>query len=393
MSLAPRPPLPALTATLAVALAVAVVGCDTSSCESSGLNCPPGPGQEDVVAGVSLSALFAPPRGAEVEAALAGWRAGVPPSRQAVLRDVAVVDLGERETVRVVEGVSETGVRFVGALRLPAREAGDARTRPVLLVLGPDADADVGATVRRLPVRDDLAGEFATLHLAYRGGTLRVGGQSFSSPGPPSTYNGDAEDAYALVAGLASLGGLAGVDRRRVAVAGEGRGGAVALLYAARAKARGRAVPAYVLSLAAPASLFTPSVETAARQFLTDRPVGDFPGIADALAATAGRVRDGEATVEQARLELLRRSAAPFFAPPRGAAPPFVFAVFGLTGSRITREDARALDFLTGQPENGLYLEIEDGTDASIGRDGQVLSTGASFLCALVLSDTVAGCR
>lgn len=379
---------------VAFLLLAVLVGCDTTECESSGLDCPPvGPGGDTVVAGVNLDSLFAPPTGEEIAAVQAEWARPSDPDSATILREVTTLDLGGRETVRVVEGVSPevSGPLFVAAVRQPPRVAGDARTRPLLLVLGDEPDADVSALLRNLAVRDDLKDEFVILFLAYRGGTLRVGGQSFSSAAAPSVYEGDAEDALALVTGLRALGGNVGIDLNRLAVVGHSRGGNVGLLMSARAKAQSRGVPQYVLSLAAPTSFFTQSVKETARGYLEVGSAGVIPGIRSVLDATAGRVRDGELTVREARLELLRRSAAPFFAPPRGSVPPFIFAAYAENDVFVPREDARALDFLTSQ--QGLYLELENVTHETIRSDGQVLSIGAAFLCRDVLSDTVAGCR
>ncbi len=375
-----------------VALVFTLAGCD-SQCERSGLGCGTTGGDDDpVVAGVHVDSLFAPPTGAEIAAVEAAW--ATPPDEPAALRLAATLDLGDRETVRVVEGVAPGAPvpLFVGAIRQPPREAGDARTRPLLLVLGDGPDADVSALIRDLAIREDLKDEVVMLFLAYRGGTLRVGDRSFSSAAPPSVYDGDAEDALTLVSGLDDVGDLVGVDPSRLAVVGHGRGGNVALLMAARAKARGQTVPQYVLSLAAPTSFFTPRVAALARDYLMGQSPDDLPGLQSVLDATAGRVQSGAATIREARIGLLRRSAAPFYGPGRRFVPPFVFAAYGVNDLLVPLEQARALDFLTGRPEQGLYIELEDATHTSIQSDGEVLSSGAVLLCSLLLSRTDPSC-
>lgn len=376
-----------------LALVVAASACDSgSSCERSGLGCPPtDPGADEVVTGVDLGALFAAPRPDEIEAVLAGWRTA--PDSAALLREVAVLDLGGRETVRVIEGRRPgLGVAFVGAVRQPPRIAGDARQRPLLLVLGDEPDADVGQLIESLAVRRDLRDDVVMVFLAYRGGALRVAGRSFPTAAPADPYAADGEDAWALVTGLGSVVSDPSIDVGRFAIVGHGRGGNVALLEAARARERGRGLPRYVLSLAAPTSFFTPTSRFSARQVLTGQPAGPLPAIAGVLDATALAVRDGERTAEGARLELLRRSGAFFFAPPRLSTPPFLFAAAPISNVVVPLEDARALDYLNGQPDRGLYLELEGETHTSIQANDQVLSSGGVLLCRLLLESAPPEC-
>ena len=377
----------------AALLALTLAGCDSGSCERSGLGCPPTGSEDDpVVAGVDLAALFAAPRGEEIEAVLAGWRS--PPTPAVALREVAVLDLGGREIVRVVEGVrAGTGPVFVGAVRQPPREPGDARKRPLLLVLGDDPDADVGRLIADLAVREDLQDDVVMVFLAYRGGTLRVGGQSYASAAPADPYAADGEDAWALATGLRAIIGDPTVDVDRLAIVGHGRGGNVALLAAARARVRQQGVPSYILALSAPTSFFTPTARFSARQVLTGGPAGSLPAVAGVLEATAVAVRDGRQTTEQARLGLLRRSGAFFFAPPRLSAPPFLFAAVPTNGVVVPLEDARALDFLNGAPGRGLYLELDNVSHTTVQANAQVLSTGGVLLCDRLLNNEPAECR
>ena len=385
----------ALRVGVAVTLALALAGCDSGSCERSGLDCPGGPGGRTIVAGVDLDSLFAQPTGAEIEAVLAEWRSTPDPDSAVTLREVAVIDRGGRETVRVVEGVRDRteAVVFVAAIRQPPRGAGDATQRPVVLALGDAPDADVDLLIRDLALADRLKDEVALVFLAYRGGTLRVDGQSFSAPAPPDPYRAEAEDAWALLTGLPDLGGDAALDPSRVAIIGHGRGGTVALLEAARAKARGRGVPRYILSLAAPTSFFTPNSRFAIRSVLEDRSPGLVPAIGAVAEVTAGRVRDGDATIAEARLGLLRRSPAFFFMPPRLSPPPVVVAAYGTNDIVVPIEDARAFDFLTGEPERGLYFELDGATHNSVQRDPQVHGTGGVLLCELLLNNVPTDCR
>ena len=377
-------------------LTLALAGCDTTSCERSGLDCPgPGSSDVDVVAGVDLAALFARPTGAEIEGVLSEWRGGPTPEQQVAFRDVALYSLGNRESISVLAGAQadESAAVVYAAVRQPPRPAGDVRTLPLVLVLGDTPGADVETMIRDLALPDGLKDEVVLVFLAYRGGTLRVQGETYSSGVPADPYAGDGEDAWALLAYLASRSpASAPYDAQRLAIIGHGRGGSVALLEAARAKVRTRAVPRLVLSLAAPASFFTPTSRFAARQYLLGNSPGTLPAVESVMQATAGAVRSGEATLAEARVGLVRRSASWFFMPPRLPAPPYIVAAYGEADIVVPIEDGRALDFLTGQPDRGLYFELENTGHQSIQANDQVLSTTRAEVCARLFTTPPRAC-
>lgn len=376
-----------------LALALALAACDSDACERSGLGCPVEPGDRTVIAGVDIDSLFAPPTGTEIEAVLSDWRSGPARDSAVTLRLVERLDLGGRETVSVVEGVRGGQRVFVGAVRQPPRAVGDARRRPLLLVLGNEPDTQIEALMQDVALRQDLKSEVVMVFLAYRGGTLRVAGRPFASPAPSDPYAADGEDAWALVTGISGVVSDPTIDASRLASIGHGRGGNVALLQAALAKARDRGVPRYVQSLSAPTSFFTSSTRTTAVRYLLGQALGEVPAVQGVLQATAGRVRDGRQSVAQARLGLLRRSASFFFAPPRLAPPPFIFAAYGDAAQIVPSEDARVLDFLSGRPDDGLYLELENEGFFSVQRNAQVIRVSGVFLCDLLLSSSLPECR
>ena len=86
--------------------------------------CPIGPGDNGIVDGVNLNVLFAEPSVAEIQRARREI-SGRPQSVVSV-ETVTTIDLGGRETVRVVAGLVASGdTAFVGAIRVPPRVAGD----------------------------------------------------------------------------------------------------------------------------------------------------------------------------------------------------------------------------------------------------------------------------
>ena len=355
---------------------LAAPACDTEptvECPRA-TDCPEPPATGPVVEGVDLDALFAPPTQAEIDA-VAREVAGRPPSVASV-ETVATVDLGGRETVRVVAGRDASGaVAFVGAVHQPPRPAGDQRARPLRLILTDGPDVDLERALGVPPLRDPLDGEFVSVVLAYRGQRLSVAGRSFGSDVPPEPYDRDADDALALVAHARASASLDRSDPDRLLTVGWGRGGTVALLATARGLG-----PDMVVTLGAPSDFFLPSVRADARRFLTGAPVSALPALASVLEASAAPVRDRTATVAQARLALLRRSPAPFTRP-----PPYVVAVHGGRDQAVPVEHGQALTEVFGTTES-LYLQVNEADHTSVLTDGEVVSTVSTLVCERVLS-------
>lgn len=383
----PRVP-PVVRSRLALAAVLVLVGgCDSGpGCVPSEPACFPEEGGDRVVDGVDLLALFAPPRPGEVDAVRAAW--GTPERADIVLRNVTTLDLGGRETVRVVAGFERGGTDtvFVGAVRQPPRAAGDTRTRPSFLFLGDGPDADVASLATSLPIDPALHGEFVTLFMAYRGGALTVGGRTFRSDVPPDPYDADADDALAFLAGLRTLPTPEPVDLECVVEAGHGRGGTVTLLAIERAKERGEPLPPLVVSLAAPTDFFLRSVREAGRRYLLGRDAGSISGLDRVLAQTAGRVRSGEATLQDARLDLLRRSPAYFSAP-----PPFIVGAHGGRDAVVPVEHGLALDGLVGTSE-AVFFALPEADHETILRDPQPQTVVNNRVRQFVLADG-APCR
>lgn len=364
---------------------VLLAGCDSEvTCDSSGVNCPPGGDRE--VDGVDLVALFATPSPVEVDSIRALWRE--PRDAGLVLRTVATVDLGGRETVRVVAGfkAGRPDTVVVGAVRQPPREVGDTRTRPAFLFLGDGPDADVASLAAALPIDPALRSEFVSLFLAYRGGSLTVGGRTFHSTVSPGPYDADADDALAFLSGLRSLATPEPVDFGCLVAAGHGRGGTVTLLAIERAKERGDPLPTLAISLAAPTDFFLRRVQEAGRRYLLGGEAGSIPGLDGVLAQTVGRVRTGEATLQDARLDLLRRSPAYFVAP-----PPFIVGAHGGRDAIVPIEHGRALDGLVGTPD-AVFFALPEVDHETILSDPQPQAVANNRVRQFILADN-APCR
>ena len=330
--------------------------------------------------GVNLQALFAPPTGAEIDTARARWSV---PSPGVVLHREAIIDLGDRETVQVFAAFEPGGsdTLFVGAVRQPPRLPGDTRTRPAFVFLGDGPDADVGALAASLPLAPRLRGDFATIHLAYRGGTLTVGGRRFRSTVEANPYDADADDLLDFLDSVQAYPDQVETDFGCYVAAGHGRGGGVVLLANERAKARNAPAPSLVISLGAPTDFFLDSVQEAGRRYLRGLDPGPVPGIRGVFDQTVKPVRAGTLTPAEARLDLLARSPAYFAAP-----PPFIVAAHGERDSVVPIAHGRSLGGLFGDPE-AVFFDLAEAGHASVLVDSEPQNVIRTVIESRVLGD------
>ena len=287
-------------------LALALAACDGSDPKPD----PPlplPPAGDEIVNGVNLTRLFASPSRDERSAVRDTWaaREAQQPERYAYA-EVARGASGEA-TLVVFEGrlLSETGEAVVhhAVARLPSRPAGDARSLPVLFLSPKEratSDAAFFTTTDTPRLRDDVV----QILVAWRGGSIRALGQTFSAPAPERPYDADADDALAAQAALALSPDLPfTVDFERSAWAGRGRGGTVALLAAARS-----GQPDAVVTWAAPTGFLLPSVYGDVERALRGGDPTDLPGFDPLYREAIFPIRDSDARLAEARRELLLRS-------------------------------------------------------------------------------------
>ena len=376
----PRLPVSRSLAPWFCALALGLGACDggplSEPCDDADPTCGP---SREVVAGVDLTALFMAPTSGEVGAALEAVAAE---ERARAVEAVATVDLGGRETVTVLRGgdASAAEARFVGAVRQPPRASGDVRRRPLLLVLWDGLDADLDEVVDALPVREAVRDAAVLVFAAPRGGSLRVAGETVASSADADLLSPTtARDALALLDYVRARASTFDADPARVGIVGYGTGGHTALAAGARTD-----LDRLLVSIAAPTSLFVSSVRDAARRSLRDEPVGAFPGLTDALDATAGQVRDGGLNVDAARTAMLVRSPA-FLQLAPGATPGYLFAVHGRTDTDVPPDHGDALGDAARRPY-GVYLSLPATNHRTVLQDAEVNGTTAVLLCEYLLA-------
>ncbi len=251
---------------------------------------------DEVVAGVNLTALFATPTSAEVAAA----RTTAPATdAEATLTALPAGRDGAR---RFRLALDREGRRIVTALVRVPTTLGSNTILPTVLVLTDGTDGAQATDALTDAAFGPLVDAFVQVVVAYRGEALEVDGDAARSDLAPDPYRADVADVRAVLAALARA---PNVDRQRVGVVGVGRGGTVALLTALQDPAVGA-----VVTLGAPSDLFAPSFRAEARaQLLGQTPASPYPAL-DVLAAPVLAVRDGQLAPDAARLGLIALSPA-----------------------------------------------------------------------------------
>jgi dipeptidyl aminopeptidase/acylaminoacyl peptidase len=259
----------------------------------------------DVVAGVNLDALFAPPTAAEVDATLADWA-----SRDVSARDVAVVDssvvsLGSSTevSVRVVSHTVD-GLTHFGAIAVPVGAAPGGL--PLLLVAHPgDAGIDLDQWLQLLAYGlGGVLSDYVLVIPSFRSEPLVFQGTQYLSAGPASPWDGDVDDALALL--NAAIATTPEADGGRIGALGLSRGATVALLAAIRDPRI-----AAVVEFFGPTDFLGPFVRGIVHDALLGHVV-DLPGVAPLTAQFIQPLARGELTVAEVRAQLIRRSPVYF---------------------------------------------------------------------------------
>lgn len=279
--------------TLRLFLAASFVAC------GGGPVAPPDDARE-----VDLDALFAPASQAEVDAVAVDWAARSPLAAgvQAEL-DTTVPAGPTTMRVRIVSHLVDGG-RHYGALLLAD---GTPTPAPVLVFAHPgDEGVAVEDVLNQIALVGDVARRFVWVVPSFRSESLRFAGDSWRSEGETSPFDGDVDDALALLD--VALGVEAGADTSAIGVLGFSRGAGVALLMGARDPRIDRVVEFF-----GPTDFFGSWVRGVVADVL-DGGTPDLPGLAFLNARWLEPLRVGERTTAEVRLELVRRSPVLFAA-------------------------------------------------------------------------------
>jgi len=271
-----------------------VTGCELSSSLDD----------ENVVAGVNLTEVFAEPTDGEIQAVLGEWA-----SRLAAATNVSVVKTeaislnGKAATVRIVSH-DVGGVTHYGAV-VSADNLSPGSTPVLVYSHGGDSGVSVDNEFLLLTsLFADISDRFVYVIPSFRDETLDFQGIEWQSDGPASPWDWDVDDALSLIEVAKEV--EPGADGERIAVLGFSRGAGVGMLMSARdARIDG------VLDFFGPTDFFGPFVQDVTVEILEGNP-RILPGLDFLSEEFVLPYRDGLISLERIRGELVRRSAVIF---------------------------------------------------------------------------------
>jgi dipeptidyl aminopeptidase/acylaminoacyl peptidase len=258
-----------------------------------------------IVAGVNLDELFAPPTAAEIAAVGDEWDGRDASAQQldVLLVDTVPVGTAAQVTVRIVSHMVGDALHY-GAVVAPA--GAPAASRPLLVVgHGGDDGIDIDDTLLLLGFGlADAVNDFVFVVPSFRSEPLVFHDVEYRSGGTPSPWDRDVDDALALLNAAGEVAPEA--DTSRIGVLGFSRGAGVGLLMAIR-EPRIDAVVEFF----GPTDFFGTFVQDVVEEALLGTP-RNLPGLADLDAQFIQPLKRGELTIQDVRLELVRRSPVYF---------------------------------------------------------------------------------
>jgi pimeloyl-ACP methyl ester carboxylesterase len=262
-----------------------------------------GTGPEEAFDRADLTLLFAPVTDSERRIVLAEWASRDVGAHdvQVLLRDTVTVGIDTVE-VRILSHRVQ-GNRHYGALVVPIDGQGTLRT-----VLAYSHFSNVGVNVESTlfslgAVAGLRSNQFALSIPSYRGKTLSYGTQSWTSEGSVSIWDGEVDDALALIHVAWQQPGVATGNAAAFGLSG---GGAIALLTAIREPGVTRVVDFF-----APTDFFGPFAQQLLLDILDDQPP-DLSSVPDLQNSVVDPFERGDLSLADMRFELLRRSASHF---------------------------------------------------------------------------------
>ncbi len=259
---------------------------------------------EREVGDVDLDALFAPPLPSEIAAVLADWQSRDVSSRDYRLEQSTAVVIGGglQATARIVSHIVD-GNRHYGAIVVPA-DAAPSSLPVIVYAHGGDSGVSVEELVLATSFFGSQAAGFVFVIPSFRSEVLSWGQVSWRSEGEASPWDGDVDDALAVL--NVALETSAAADPSRIGVLGFSRGGGVGLLMGVRdARIDG------VVEFFGPTDFYDGYVRGIVEEALRGS-LRDLPGLRVLNDRYIQPLRTGAVTITQTRAQLLLRSAVYF---------------------------------------------------------------------------------
>jgi len=277
--------------------------CMVSACSDSSSPLAPNANNGRIVEGIDLDVLFAKPSEAEINVILSEWgtrEVAVQNSNE--LSRSAVVMGGAPGTIRIVSH-TVGGVKHYGAIVAPDDRA--ARSLPVLIYThGGDNGTSKFEVELILAIMAADAGKFVFVVPSYRSEPLAVDGTTWVSEGEPSPWDRDVDDALALL--NVALQITPEADPERIGIIGFSRGACVGLLMAIRDSRID-----LVVEFFGPTDFLGEFAQKVTAEALRGNP-RDLPGLDYLNAKLIQPLKNGRLSINDVRLELMRRSPVYF---------------------------------------------------------------------------------
>lgn len=297
-----------------------LTGCDLTS------------SSEATIGGVNVTELFAPPTDAERQDVLDDWE-----SRDVSVRAFEVLS-ATSTPLELPNGDFDVEIvrhRVDGNLHAGAFITPTGATGPLPVVVyshGGDQGVDIEEDVLQLVGSlGELGPQFVYVVPAFRSEPLDFGPTTFSSEGAPSPWDGDVDDALALL--NAALENVSVADGTRIGVIGFSRGAAVGNLMAIRDERIRQTI-----SFFGPTDFYGPFARQVIERALQGFAPG-LPGVDVLVERFILPLQAGELTIDDVRPELTRRSTVAF-----ASRLPDIQVHHGVDDPVIPTDEARLLD-------------------------------------------------
>jgi len=295
-----RPRKPSVPVPVPPWAAAALVAFLMSCGSDRGLD--PGLG-DHIVAGVDFAELFAAPGPAELKTVRTDWHTRDTSAQSYRLEASALTQVGATALEVSVISHTVTGERHFGAVTVPAGRRGE--SLPVLVYSHfSDAGVSVNVALLLLGAVPGLVDNFVCVIPSFRSRNLIFAGTTYPSEGDPSPWDDQIDDGLALLNTV--LERIDEADEHRIAATGLSNGATASLLMAVRDPRVD-----VVVDFFGPVDFLGNFAQEVFEQAL----LGDLPaqpGIDWLAQHLVVPLRDGLLTVDQVRLELIRRSPVYF---------------------------------------------------------------------------------
>ncbi len=258
-----------------------------------------------IVAGIDLDELFAPPTAAEIQAIENEWQQRtISVDEYNVIMDSTVQIVTSILDLKIVSHRVDGNLHY-GAVLVPRTDHSEAL--PLLTYThGGDYGLNVDELLQVIGMIGDSINEFIYTAPSFRSEPLNFAGQTWQSEGDPSPWDRDVDDALSLIEAV--LQNETQADPERLAVLGFSRGACVGMLMGIREPRID-----VIVEFFGPTDFHGEYVREITRNALQGT-LEDLPGIDHLNGSFIQPLKSGTLSIADVRPELTRRSPVYFIA-------------------------------------------------------------------------------